>query len=137
MCEILFMVRDKANGDPYLDVKNYKRGDAIHIAPDGWQWGSIELTNPGWRIVALPNITEAQAASFMAKEVDVDPQNPSKMLQRRAFKLDLSNVTIPAAIKTWFQDDDRTLPIRTINMTPAQFLAFKVQKSPVPDPNVL
>ena len=73
----------------------------------------------------------------MSKELNTDPQNPSRMLQRRGFKLDLSNITIPAAIKAWFADDDRIQPIRTINMTPAQFLALKVQKAKVPDPNVL
>ena len=137
MCEILFVARSRRSDDPYTDVKCYKRGDAIHIAPDGWPWGSIELTNPGWRIVALPNVTESQAESFLTPEPAVDPQNPSRMLQRRAFKLDISNVTIPLAIRTWFQDDDRVQPIRTINMTPSQFLALRVQKDPVPDPNVL
>jgi hypothetical protein len=137
MCEILFRVHDKINDDPYLNVRCLKRGDAVAICADGWAWSANELTAPYWRIVALPNVTEQQAASFLAPELDADPQNPSRMLQRRSFKLDLSNITIPRAIKDWFTDDTRALGIRTISMDPSQFLALRVQKTPVPDPNIL
>lgn len=138
MCEIIFFVRDKFNPeDVYADVKCYKRGHVIMVKPAGWPWTELELTNPDWRILKLPNVTEAQAASLVAHEIPTDPQKPGKMLQRRGFKFDLDDVNLPNPIKSWLADDTRAQQFRSSNFTAAQFLAFR---KPMPlrvDPNVL
>jgi hypothetical protein len=137
MCEVLVRVRDKVNEDFYRDTKCTKRGDVIVVAPDGWPWGNDELTLPFWRIVKLPNISVSEASTLLAPEVDTDPANPSKTLQRRAFKLDLSNVNLPQAVIDFLKDGTRSSPSITLNVGVAGFRALKVQKQPVADPAVI
>jgi hypothetical protein len=137
MAELLVRVVSKVNADPYLDVKCTKRGDVIAVCDDGWAWGPAELTNPDWRILKVPNLTVTDVQGFLAPEPEVNPAHPSRMLQRRAFKLDMSNVTLPAALWAWVQDSTRAVPTRTLNVTLAQLLALKVLKPALPDPNVM
>lgn len=57
MAELLLRVVDKIN--PHCPIKNRlctKRGDVIHVARDGWPWGSDETANPHWVIVKLPGV---------------------------------------------------------------------------------
>lgn len=132
MCELLVRTIDKNNSDPYLDVHLTKRGDVIHIAPDGWSWGSDELTNVSMLIIQLPNITEAQAAAFLTPEVNTNPLNPSIMLQRRAFKLDLDDPILLEELGT-----KRTKPKYALNINFGQLNSMKIAKPSIPDPNIL
>jgi hypothetical protein len=135
MAEFLVRVTDKVNADPYLDCQCTKRGDVIVVQEDGWAWGSGELTNPHWRIVQAPNITVSAATAFLGPELAIDPQNPSKMLQRRGFKLDLT--LLPAQWAGWVADDTRAQPTKLFNGTGAQVLALKAKKPVLVDPNVM
>lgn len=135
MAELLVRVVDKVNDDPYLDVQCTKRGDVIVVQPDGWVWGAEELKNPDWRIVQAPNISVSAATAFLGPELDTDPQRPSRVLQRRAFKLDLS--LLPAKWTAWLADDSRTQAKRLFSGTGAQVLALKVAKPALADPNVI
>ena len=138
MCEVLLRVRDKINSvDVYADVQCLKRGDIVSIVPDGWNWGSAELTNDDWRIVKLPNIALSLAEAFLAPELPVDPQNPGKMLRRRGFKFDIDDPAIPVSFAAWLADNTRVQPTRTVNFTGPQLLAFKKAKTPLADPNVI
>jgi hypothetical protein len=135
MAEFLIQVVDKTNADPYLDVKNIKRGDVIALVEDGFVWGKNELDNPSWRILQAPNISVSAASTYLSPEVDVDPQHPSRMLQRRGFKLDL--FLLPAQWAAWVADDTRAQPTKLFSGTGAQILALKVKKPVVADPNIL
>jgi hypothetical protein len=137
MSEVLVRVRNKVQADPYLSCKLHERGDVIVVCADGWAWSAAELTNPDWRIIKLPNVTVSQVDGFLGPEFDTDPAHPSRMLRRRAFMLDIDFSDLPLAFKNWLRDDTRAAPTRTVNYTPAQFLALKVAKTPLTDPNVI
>lgn len=135
MAEFLVRVVDKINSDPYLDAKCLKRGDAVVIRPDGWAWGADELANPAWRIVQAPNISESAASAFLGAEPAVDPQNPSRVLQRRFFKMDFS--LLPANWAAWVADATRAEPTKLFSGSAAQVLTLRVQKPVLVDPNIL
>lgn len=137
MAEILIRVRDKVNTDPYLDSRCLKRGDVVCVVADGWAWGPEELTAPYWRIVKLPRVSVNAVESLLAREVDIDPQNPSPVLRKRAFKWNLDSGTWSTPVRNWINDDSRATPFRTVNISEAQFLALKVAKTPLPNPVVL
>ncbi len=133
MCEMLVRVVDKVNDDPYLDVQCTKRGDVIAIQPDGWVWGREELRNPDWRIVKVPGVSVTQAAAFLGPELNTDPANPSRMLRRRAFRLDVDALPDP---KGQLGDHKRRNPLHRVNLDHVGLMAFKVAKPPLSDPNV-
>jgi hypothetical protein len=118
MCELLVRVVDKIGDDPYHDSKCSKRGDVIVVMPDGHQWGRAELLDP-FLVLRLPLVSSAAGESFLGREHDTDPTNPSLTLQRRAFRLDLD-----------------ALPSDPSAMTDADLLALKRRKPALSDPNV-
>jgi hypothetical protein len=121
MSELLVRVIDKVNADdPYLDVQCTKRGDVIVAVPDGWEWGRAELADPQYRIVKLPLVPLAVGESFLGREFNTNPSAPSRMLQRRAFRLDVD-----------------ALPADAATMTADELLAIKVRKPKRPDPNIV
>lgn len=137
MCELLVRVVDKTNpDDPYLDAQLTKRGDVICIQPDGWPWGREELANPDWRIIKLPGIAAESLAAFTAPEVDNDPANPSRVLQRRAFRLDLDHAVLADAASV-MADGERKQPAKAMALTAAQIIRARVRKPARVDPNVL
>jgi len=133
MCEILVLALDKVSDDPYLDAKQYKRGDVVAIRPDGWLWGKQELVNPLFRIIKVPRVTVSQASAFLGPELDTDPTNPSKMLRLRAFKLDLEG--LPGVVAN-LEDPKRRNPLFKASMSPEKLLALKVEKVRLADPNI-
>ena len=137
MCEILIRARDKTNADPYMDAKCLKRGDVVSVVENNWSWGTAELTAPYWRIVKLPKVSVSAAESLLAPEFDADPQNPSPVLRRRAFKWDLDSGTWSTPVRNWINNDTRATPFRTVNISEAQFLALKVTKNLLPNPEEL
>lgn len=136
MAELLVRVVDKVNDDFYLNCKCTKRGDVIVAQPDGWLWGKEELANPDWRIFKLPDMKLADAQAMLAPELDVDPQHPSKTLQRRVFKFNLDDPSLPVATQTLVTDATRQSEAVAGVSAPA-LLALKVQKAPVADPAVI
>lgn len=137
MCEALIFVGDRVSDDPYKDCKLFKKGDILAVQVDGWQWGKEELAHADFRILKLPNVTLAAAQAFIAGETNSDPGNPSRMLKPRKLCFDRQNVNLPAAIRSWFQDDTRSVQAFTSNITGAQLLNFIVTKPATQDPNVL
>ena len=135
MAELLCRVVDKIGSNSYLDSKCTKRGDIIVVQENGWAWGSEELSNPHWRIVQAPNISVSAATAFLGPELPVDPLNPSLVLQRRGFKLDIA--LLPAAWAAWVADNSRAQPTKLFSGTAAQVLALKVQKAALVDPNIV
>lgn len=137
MCELLVRVVDKTNpDDPYLDAQLTKRGDVICVQPDGWPWGTEELKNPDWRIIKLPGVNPEALAAFLSPEIDTDPAQPSKVLQRRAFKLDLDHAVLADAASV-LADGERKHATKALALTAAQIIRAMVRKPARIDPNVL
>jgi len=137
MAEICVRVHDKVNDDFYLNTRCTKRFDVIEVLPDGSNWGNDPLSLPFYRIVKLPNISVVEASALLAAEVDIDPLSPSRTLQRRAFRLDLANITIPQAVRNFVADDSRAQPTITFNIGVTAFRALKVSKASIADPAVI
>ena len=139
MAEMLVRVVDKVNTDLYLNCGCTKRADVIVVQADGWTWGLLEKTDPRYRIIRVPGYSLSAAQSYCAPELDVDPQHPSKTLQKRAFKLDIANAAWPAGFQTWLADDTRATPIfvAVFASVLATMALLKVLKPPVVDPAVI
>jgi hypothetical protein len=134
MAEFLIRVHDKTNPNSiYEDVRCMKRGDVVVVCEDGWPWSQKELTAPYWRIVKVPGMPMEEAQALTTPELgDI---NVNRMLRRRAFKLDVDNVNLPNAIRSWLADDTRAQPTLTVTLSRARGL--KTLKQPAADPNVI
>lgn len=89
--ELLVFVQDKIHDDFYLNTKFPKRGDVIAAQMDGWKWGTEELADGRFRIIRVLGLSIDDAQMLLSSEIDIDPKNPSRTLQFRAFKLDVDN----------------------------------------------
>ena len=132
MAEIIVRVINKVNKDFYLNCKCTKRGDVISVCPDGWSWGSAELTSPEYRILVFPNLTVDDVSPLTVPEKDIDPKNPSKTLQKRAFKLDLDSPLIPKEMVNALNDNTRKNPLIKLSV-PFNVLLIKVAKPSIQD----
>lgn len=129
--ELLIRVVDRTGSDIYKDVGLTKRGHVIVVKPDGHDWAKDELTHPAWRIVRV-NCTEAEANAMLAAEPGLET---NRMLQRRAFRLDVDHLALPPAVKLFLSDDSRQTPIAEITLN--QMRAIKTQTKPKKDPDPL
>ena len=102
--QLLVRIKDKVGSDPYHDARLTKRGDVIVAVPDDHQWGLAELSNPEWRIISCPGMTNEEAQALLQEEPGDERTN--KMLQRRAFKLDLDNFPIVKAKEAMTYDEN-------------------------------
>lgn len=73
-------------GEKLLD---WQPGDVIVAFPDGHDWTPTERTNPRWKILKCPEMSEAEAASLTAPELPKDLKAATQ-LQRRQFKVDIA-----------------------------------------------
>ncbi len=148
MCEILLRVVDKINSDFYLNCMCSKAGDVIDVHEDGWNWGKEEKSAPFWRIIALPGIPASKALSLLAHELPTDPLNPSKTLQRRAFRLNhkaiaglpalVARPAVQTALINFLKDGTRAAPILTIpTFAQNDFASLIVAKPPIQDPAII
>lgn len=120
MSELLVRVVDKINEDPLLNSKCTKRGDVIVVCPDGWEWSVEERSNPNWRIIKMPDMNMDEASRLLAPELDTDPNQPSRVLQRRAFKINF--ILFPLRIRLSTDSSvrrDETLEVKVINTADA------------------
>jgi hypothetical protein len=102
--ELLVRVVDKRSDDKVNDIMLTKRGDVIVVKPDGHDWTERERTYPEWRILRLPDMTEAEAYSF------ISPQKPTDaklrfVLAPRAKRIDLDAIGV--AVDEKDRDDSR------------------------------
>ena len=152
MAKLLVRVTDKVNTDFYLNCQCTKRGDVIVAQPDGQPWQKEELTNPVWRILQIASLDMITAATFVVPEMPADPLNPSKTLQKRAFKLDVDAIAkLAATFAAYIADDKRTLGTLILKDTPQQItdatkqsaisaatiVANKVLKPAIADPAII
>lgn len=96
MCKLVICTVNKSVGheDPYIAAKSFRLGDVISILEDNHEFGKEELNNPMWRIISCPDATIIEAQAYLSQEVETDPQNPSRVLQRRGYRFDLSKLPI-------------------------------------------
>ena len=127
MCQVVIRVADKINPDKALNQQLLKRGDIVELVGDDHVWSAKELTNPDWRIVVLPALTESDVLPFMAPEFPTGPETDVRILRRRAFSFDIE--ALPAQWAAWFADDTRAQPTRTLNATAGQISAYKKKKA--------
>lgn len=89
--QLLVRVVDKINQDPVLNEQLTKKGDVIAFKEDGKEWGIMELKNPEWRIIHVPNMTLEQAIALTDNEVK-DGSIEGQILRKRGMKLDLDKI---------------------------------------------
>lgn len=103
--EILIRIVDRICADAVENRKASKAGDIVHVAPDGWPWGSMELINPEWRIVKFPGVDHTLWADMVEPEyqVTIEPDGMPKwiLLRKRKKALDfLSDATVLAFLQS-------------------------------------
>lgn len=126
MAEVLIRIREKPGIRADLLPMNFNRGDVVVVCPDNWPWSVEELTNPDWRIIALPLISEKQLEQFILPRTRVTPLGDREITRKRNAKINLDDLTLPLAFRVWLANDARTNPIRSINLTAVQLLALLV-----------
>ncbi len=138
MAEILIRVTDKINTDDfYADCQCTKRGDVVVSSPDGWGWGREELSLPFYRIIKLPTLKQDVTDAMIMPEIDVDPLNPSKTLQKRGFKLNIDDPSISPKLQAYLADDKRQSQFFVADDNDTNTLTtLKVAKPPIADPAV-
>jgi recombinational DNA repair protein (RecF pathway) len=122
MAELLIRVVDKVHPtDPAKDQLCFKAGDVIHVAADGWPWGSEELTNPEWRILKLPGVDPALVEDMLEAQT-VQQGDVTHMVRKRHKCFDVAHPTVQAYIASG--------QVITIELSAAQvaFLSRKLTK---------
>lgn len=137
--ELLVRIKDKPlSGDLLLDSLRTMRGDVIHVAPDGHQWGKKEIDNPEWRIIKCPDMGKAEAEALLARE----PGDPlkNKYLRKRLFRLDLDALEKTLADQLVYDPNVAVATrggIAKVEATRASLAAVKIAKEKIPDPDVI
>ncbi len=136
MAQLLYMLVDKVQKDPYTDAKAYKKGDVISVREDydipyekdagiaerlGTMWGVMRSAGPA-----------SKYSSFVQQEQG-DPLK-NLMLQRRAFKLDVALLSgkVVDVVDPKTQTKIASVQVATVDVTIA-----RVAKAALEDPNVL
>lgn len=119
MCEVLIRVIDKVQVDPTLNAQCSKAGDVIHVAPDGWTWGTEELINTDWRVVKLPGVAVSLLADMLLPEI-VSERVARKRQKFIDFKSD-------AVILDWLTNQGQVITLSTNNLR-NKFQALKAVK---------
>lgn len=97
MCEILLRVADKVPRDDPRHHLFLGSGDVVVICPDGHSWSEIERTNPEWRILYLPLVTESEASALLSAR----RPEPGLLGRRRAFGIDVGKLPDDVSGWTW------------------------------------
>jgi len=85
------------------------RGDVIAAMPDGWDWSDEEKTNPAWRILKMPTLTQAEADSLLAAEENVSGLKTYTWTKRRSY-LFFEKQEMPYKFMRYLRDFTRQLP---------------------------
>ncbi len=130
MTELLFMKWDHSTQSiprpPARDLAALpRRFDLITAEPDGLRWGTEELSNPRFRIIAWPLLEINDAREFLSPllpRLDINLQAVTYQ-QYRAFFLDLSSLSMPLALRSWWQDDSRAASKFSVSLPPSTVTA--------------
>ena len=105
MAELLVMAKSKGT-----DPGNWKAGDIVYVAPDGWNWGTHEFLG-AWVaagnqavdfpanhvVIKIPGVSRARLASLKADLVE-----GGQMTGRSLWRLAVAS--LPAGIRTKLQN---------------------------------
>ncbi len=136
MAQLLYMLVDKVNKDPYSDAKAYKKGDVISVREDDdvpyeKDPGIAERLGTMWAVMRSPGPAR-QYSSFVQSERG-DPLK-NRMLQRRAFKLD---VALLSGKVVDVVDPKTQTKIDYVKVATEDVTIARVAKAVLVDPNVL
>lgn len=136
MAQLVIVIRDKKCGDYYADARNYKRGDVALVYEDDQQHSPEMLSNPHIRIVVVPSLSAAEAKAMLAPQVlrPAEPFVTEKTRQRRGFKFDIDDPSIPADLRTHLEDDARKQPIFIATLAVGLVRSLKKEKERITDP---
>lgn len=96
--ELLVRVVDKPrSGVAELDAKRTSAGDVIAYFPDGHQWGREELSNPDWRIVRVPGLSDIEAEALLTPELPT-AFGAGRLLRKRHHSVDLAALAALAGV---------------------------------------
>lgn len=109
MCEILLKFVDTHDSTHADYALSYLAGDIITVCPDGWVWTGLELTDPRWRVIKIPDVNPSVVN--VALNPRVDPITGS-VRRKRDYKIDMS--LIPSAVYTYLSNH------QVVTLTPTQ-----------------
>jgi hypothetical protein len=105
MCELLIATKDKTSTNPNIDAKLVKRGVVVDVFADGHNYGKIELTSAGFRILKMPAVAMAYGQSLTGAELGDHAGSLA-----RVFLLNLDHPGIAADLASYLTDDLRKVP---------------------------
>ena len=134
MAEMIVYLVDRVGSEAGIDVyhnaKLSQRGDVIIVREDGWQWGELELTDPRYQVIKVPDATIADLQPLLSWEMPQagneldEPGDTANTLQYRGFHIVVGSMR-------GMQTAD---PPPTIDSTLDEVTSLTVQKPPIPDP---
>lgn len=146
--DLLVRTIDKTSADPDQNLRLTKRGDVIAYHPPGSDWGVEELLYPEWFIVSVPDMSVAQAESFLQPE-HPPTDAPNQPVAARAVAIDLDAlgiaplaygksadpVPIPPPRDATYDADQNVIP--DAQSMASYVMAAKVVKPPTQPTNVI
>ena len=126
VAEVAFIRRHRQK-EGEAQERSYAPGDVILVKGGAWKWGSLDLTNPNWRIVRFTRCDPDDLGVLLRPEVFSDVVGGA-LARRRAYRFDVERM--PAAFRQWWEDDSRFTPILEVTMARAAVLAMLVHKTP-------
>lgn len=103
--EILLRRHTRLSGDAKADRERLKAEDVVVIMPDGHPWTQRELTNPDWRIIRVPGLSEEVAKSM------IEPDEQNNKPRKKSFN-------VSGGLSNFWNDDTRQNPIIEISVPP-------------------
>lgn len=96
--------------------------DLVTAVPDTHIWSTAELTDPWFRIISWPLLTWPLSATALQFLEGTETTIKTHLFRYRARFLNLNAALIPMALKTWWLDDARAVPIFDVTLNPATVL---------------
>lgn len=136
MCEIVVCVEDIVGPDVYTTTSLPSPGDVLDVLEDGHVFGRMELADPRWRILSVPDMTVDAAQNLLSREPATDPAQAlgPNTLQFRAFYLDLTR-PMAADMKAFMGDATRAAASFVVE--PSVIAGMMDKRPPVSDPKVI
>lgn len=137
---MLFVVKHVTDpiDDPYVACKAYQAGDVIDMFDDKFDLnayhGVVEQVKLGrWVIVQVP-WTQNECLAMLQSEPGDEKTN--KMLQRRAFKLSLENLS-DANVKAEIANAAKADSIKPVALADLDSKSVKIQREALADPAII
>lgn len=101
MAELLIHASgQELTGSVYIDRHRWQPGDVVVINEDGHKWGKKEVDGPLFRIVKLPGVPREKLLQLLSPDLgylDAEAEKASRVLRRRAYKVDIAEIEAVAA----------------------------------------